>query len=78
MFKVKNANEREQAKKQRFVAKYLKPLVANLDVGIVDVSYNFNGITEEVVLTYFNGQRVARDVSRDSLPQIVRDVLQGL
>lgn len=78
MFKAKMQNEREQAKKQRFVAKYLKPLAANLDVGIVDVSYNFDGVTEEVVLTYFNGQRVARDVSRDSLPQLVRDVLQGL
>lgn len=67
----------ETKKKKSFVRARLKPLLTDLEVGIIDVTYSTDAVaTETIVIKYWNGANTCVDVSRDSCLQIVRDVMR--
>ena len=60
--------------KKEFVELYLKPLLQNADLYIVNAVYKKSFRGEYVTITYEKGYQKNIDVTADSLSAIVRDV----
>ncbi len=69
--------------KKQFVTEHLKPLIIALEIGVKDVEYTrkphgkYLG-DEYVIITFYNGYKVEKCVTGDSLPALCRDALKGL
>lgn len=71
--------ETEKQRKERFVEKHLKPLIVAMGLDIINVVYRTDGEYNEIVtLFYESGYTVNKDVTADSLPALVRDVIKEL
>ncbi len=68
----------EYARKGAFVEKYLSPMLAAADMQIKSASYRCHIATgaEYVDIIYIGGHKRRVDVTKDSLQELIRDVLQ--
>lgn len=74
-----HTEETEKQRRERFVEKYLKPLIVAMGLDIINVIYRTDGeYNESVTLFYESGYTVVKDVTADSLLALVRDVIKLL
>ncbi|MDE6200344.1 MAG: hypothetical protein K2M47_00720 [Clostridiales bacterium] len=68
----------EYARKAEFVEKYLSPMLAAADMQIKSASYRCNVETraEYIDIIYIGGHKRRVDVTKDSLQELIRAVLQ--
>jgi len=63
--------------KKSFVENYLKPLLQNANLDVIDAEYK-RGIHREIVtVTFICGFKKNIEVTADSLSALTRDVLNG-
>lgn len=70
----------ESARKTKFVAEHLSPLLRAAGISVVKAEYRKDEKTGEeiVVITHTNGYTRERCVTADSLIEVVRDTIKGL
>lgn len=77
---TENIADAEYARKAKFVAEYLSPLLRAADIRVTNVKYRHDPVTGEeiVTITHESGYTRVRYVTADSLIALIRDTIQGL
>lgn len=77
---TENIADTEYARKTKFVAEYLSPLLRAADIRVANAKYRHDPETGEeiVTITHESGYTRERCVTADSLISLIRDTIQGL